>query len=1048
MMRTPPPTPWHRASFEDFLQHRLPALLRERMGLTSVHAERIDDAACRIVLAGHGVGDPFEIEYAPIPQPDAEGVFHIDDEELLAENRRRGEGPPSRPPNPSASGPVAVAPTSGGQVFAGGGHQLIVSPRADGEDLATARIDCVGELLHAFIEARLGHLPEGVDLDETLVRRLLPLTEWVRLFLACTAQRLNGTNALDRATHLRRLLVLERKEVFTPGHFGRTCPFETPEGPNIGRVLTISRGADIRNGRLVIVDDTPLAGLGLGAASVPFLEHDDGNRVLMGANMMRQWLPPTQTEPAWVQTGLEPDGFWCGRNLLTAFVSWDGYAYDDGLVISESAARKLACPEALEVGDKLSNRHGIKGVVSRVLAEEDMPRLPDGTTVELVFSVCGVPSRWTVGQLREAALSHVAQRRNEPVEVTPFGAPSDESLRQQLRDAGLPEDGLWQLMDGEVTLLRASAAGWVYWGCTHHLVRHKVWSSTRPEEGGQRVGVMEIEALREAGAAVMIRELTNTCSVERADAGELAARAAAGPIAAATTPSPRFLALAKGLAGAGIHAEVGAEGVTFNAAPTGVPTLTLARGVAHPWLAGEELLELRAPEDEAGFAAVAEGNRRLARLLQDCAPQQLIDQAHEVVVRAVAELYDGLVSPEGLRQGSWAQFSGRSVIVPGPELAPDRLGLPEAMAWDLFSPWVSRRLGDRGAVQARSKAATRVLAEVMDGAWIVLNRAPSVSPTSLIAFRPVMSPDKAIRLPLFACRLMDADFDGDQAAVFLPLTEGAQREAGERLSLAGHLRRDPDLVSEVFPGMDAQFGLACLSRSAEGRAAVGTAVGTEPPPGGKILTKHGVTALLRMRLVEDGPEAALAAAAALARLGFEAARREGGSIGPFIGATLQLPERPATAAADHWEAYMEELWALMAGWRDYDDADIGVACLLSHSGARATAQQLSTLVGPGGLVRDLDGSVWPTTHSYREGHTPREVLGRVVGARRGLHRALLQMASLGGPHEVTPNPSQFGVLSRARRCSRPGVVFARAARQQEADPLTDEFARLYVGLPT
>lgn len=65
--------------------------------------------------------------------------------------------------------------------------------------------------------------------------------------------------------------------------------------------------------------------------------------------MMRQWLPPAEREPALVRTGLEPDDddFWCGRNLLTTFITWDWACFEDALVISESTARRLACPEPL-----------------------------------------------------------------------------------------------------------------------------------------------------------------------------------------------------------------------------------------------------------------------------------------------------------------------------------------------------------------------------------------------------------------------------------------------------------------------------------------------------------------------------------------------------------------------------------------------------------------------------------------------------------------------------------------------------------------------------
>ncbi|MCY3737291.1 MAG: hypothetical protein OXG13_12865 [Gemmatimonadaceae bacterium] len=1025
-MRTTPANPWHKASFDDFLHRRLPELLAARLGVSSYRAERADEHACRIILGGHSGGADFEIEYDGLPAPDGEGVFRV------------AEAGPSLPP------PRTIP---GGERDPSGGVELVVLPVADRDDLAEARIACLGDRLSTFIEARLGQVPEHTPLDGSLLRTLAPLGDWFQAFLASSGERLDDTNWLSRAGHLRRLLVPGRREVFTPAHFGRTCPFETPEGPNIGRVLTISRGAEIRGRRLVIVDGGPAAGLGLSGACVPFLEHDDGNRVLMGANMMRQWLAPAEREPALVQTGLEPRAadFWCGRNLLTALVSWDGDAFDDALLVSRSGARMLACPDPLEAGDKLSNRHGIKGVVSRVAPDEEMPRLPDGTPVELVLSFSGIPSRWVMGLVREAALGHVARLGGESAVVPPFEAPSDEQLRDLLPVSGLRADGMTTLTLGGTPLRRPSTAGWVYWGCTMHRARPKLRAAVHPDDRGQRLGVMEVRALAEAGAPAVIRELTNTCSTRRGDAGSLAGRAAAGPVEPASTPSPAFAALAAGLAQAGIRAEAGPRGVAFRLEPYRGPTLSLAAGVPHPWLPGETLSEVCAAEEAAGYPDVAAASARLARLLKDGAPEPLAATARADLAAAVSALYDGLApAPEPGRDEN-VLFSGRAVIVPGSDLPADRIGLPEEMAWSLFGPLAARESGDSGAVRQRSTKAGAALSAVMENHWIILNHAPSVSPTAMLAFRPLPAPGHAIRLCPLACGLLDVDFDGDQAAVFLPLTETAQAESRDRLSIAAHLARDPDLVDDLLPGMDALFGLACLGRSAAGRQRIAEAAGRQPELEGGLLTRAAAGKLLREILAAEGEQAALGAAAELMRLGFEAARAEGASIGPFIGHTLNLPALPKEDDAPQWQACFEEAQAAVAGFRDYDDDDLGAAALLSHSGARATVHQLTTLVGPGGLVRDIEGRLLGVRRSWRQGLTAREVLARVVGARRGLFRVLSEFESLGGERSAA-GAEGFGVLARARRVERPGIVFARAAMRGEVDPLEDEYSRLLVGL--
>jgi len=1024
------PASWHKVSFDEFLHRRLPDLLTRRLRLSGYRAADTGDHQCRIVLQARSSVGEFEVVYPSIPAPDEAGVFRAPDPE-------------------HGDGSVGRSMDVGVQRYSGDGSERVVVPVADRDDLSEARIACVGDQLYSFIEQRLGHVPDEVELDEQLVRSLAPLDAWVRAFLAQSAQLLNGNNWLDRTTHLRRLLIPDREEMFTPGHFGRTCPFETPEGPNIARILTIARGAEVRDGALIVVDDDSVAALGLSASMVPFLEHDDGNRALMGVNMMRQWLSPDEREPALVQTGLEPDAaeFWCGRSLLTAYVSWDGYAFEDAVVISASCAVKLACPQPLESGDKLSNRHGTKGVVGRVLPDDEMPRLPDGTPVELVFSMSGVPTRWNVGQLREAALGRVARVQGRTEVVPPFQAPSDEELRQRLRDAGLPESGMEVLSDGGRPLRRACTVGWVYWGCTYHLARTKLRTFTEPAGGGQRLGRMEVQSLSEAGALTVIQELSNTCSGERDDAASLADRVAAAPVEPAQTPSPRFVALADRLAVAGIQADVDADGLSLRMRMEGRESLTLAPSVAHPWLPDEQLSTVSVAAEADGFQPVADANARLVRLLESAAPESLIDEAREALTRAVAVFYDRLLSPEDLTCGTHPLFSGRAVLAPGPELFLHQLGLPEEMAWTLFGPQVSRELGDPAAVQQRSEAATDALAEILKSSWIILNRAPSVGPTSLLAFQPVLGHEKVLRLHPLACRMLNADFDGDQAAVYLPLTRVAQREAQEKLSIRGHLERDPDLIDQLFPSMDALFGLACLSRSAAGRKEIVGLIGGEYDLGEGILSREGVVRVLRHRLRQEGADAALRVAEELMRAGFAAARREGGSVGPFVGLSVEVPEPPVSDDVDQWQAYQEEVMRIIALFRDYDDDDVGAVCLLSHCGARGSVLQIAHLMAPPGVVRDVCGRMTPVRHSWRQGLTPSEAFARVVGARQGLHSVNSQFSVLREEHDARSRPAGHGVLSRARRASRPGVVFARAALQGEVDPLTDEYARLFVGLP-
>jgi hypothetical protein len=315
-----PTAPWHRASFDSFLGRTLPELLASRLPLAGYHVERNGEHACRaFVTLATGEGE-LALAFDDVPACDEDGLFEID------------------------------------------GRPVVVVPIVSSERLDEAHVACVGEQLHEHVAQRLGEAPADLKWSESLARSWLPLGRWLREALTpggaewgapVAAQYQDAWNWLARITYLRRIIVPNRTEVIAPGQLGLACPIETPEGRNIGRVLTVARGAEIRDGRLAALDDSAIAKLGPAASMIPLLSCDDANRALMGANMMRQWVEPEQREPALVQSGCEPelDELWCGRNLLTAFVSWGVDTYEDGIVVSESAATRLDFPHALEPGD-------------------------------------------------------------------------------------------------------------------------------------------------------------------------------------------------------------------------------------------------------------------------------------------------------------------------------------------------------------------------------------------------------------------------------------------------------------------------------------------------------------------------------------------------------------------------------------------------------------------------------------------------------------------------------------------------------------------------
>src|SRR5260370_4383829 len=175
------------------------------------------------------------------------------------------------------------------------------------------------------------------------------------------------------------------------------------------------------------------------------------------------------------------------------------------MAVGESGARRFSSTHPAEPGDKLSNRHGVKGVVSRILPDDEIPHLADGTPVELIFNFISQHARAYFGQVREAVLSRIAHAEGRPMLIPPFHAPAEQEIRLRLAQAGLPEDGMEQLLDGRNgnPLAGPSTVGWVYWGKLIHQAREKLQVAT--ENGrGQRLNNYDYSALPDAVASVNI----------------------------------------------------------------------------------------------------------------------------------------------------------------------------------------------------------------------------------------------------------------------------------------------------------------------------------------------------------------------------------------------------------------------------------------------------------------------------------------------------------------------------------------------------------------
>ncbi len=688
----------------------------------------------------------------------------------------------------------------------------------DIDHLGNRRLRCVGELLQNQFRIGFSRMERVIrermtiqDLDIVTPQSLInirPVTAAIKEFFGSSplSQFMDQNNPLAELTHKRRLSALgpgglsrdrasmEVRDVHY-SHYGRMCPIETPEGPNIGlisylatyarindfgfieapyRIIDKETGrvtnevqymtADIedeyivcqatepldengclKNSRVTcrmrdefvevdrkdvdLMDVSPRMMVSVATAFIPFLEHDDANRALMGANMQRQAVPLLKTEAPIVATGMEykaavdsgiiplaeadgvvtratardvtvmyeggqektyhltkflrsnqstcinmrpivslgervhkgdvlADGpstdkgeIALGKNALIGFMTWEGYNYEDAVLLNERLVRDdiytsihieeyesesrdtklgpeeitrdvpnvgedalrdldergiirvgaevhagdilvgkvtpkgeteltaeerllraifgekarevrdtslraphgesgtvvdvkvftrengdelspgvnmvvrvyIAQKRKISVGDKMAGRHGNKGVVSRILPQEDMPFLADGTPLDIVLNPLGVPSRMNIGQVLEVHLGFAAKKLGWKIETPVFDGATLDDIKDTLVEAGVSPDGKSILYDGRTgeKFDNPVTVGYMYYLKLHHLVDDKIHArSTGPyslvtqqplggkaQFGGQRFGEMEVWALEAYGAAYTLQEI-------------------------------------------------------------------------------------------------------------------------------------------------------------------------------------------------------------------------------------------------------------------------------------------------------------------------------------------------------------------------------------------------------------------------------------------------------------------------------------------------------------------------------------------------------------
>ena len=199
----------------------------------------------------------------------------------------------------------------------------------------------------------------------------------------------------------------------------------------------------------------------------------------------------------------------------------EGVEIDSGVI--KQVKVYVATKRKLQVGDKMAGRHGNKGVVAKIVPEEDMPFLADGTPIEICLNPLGVPSRMNVGQVLETHLGHACHKLGISIATPVFDGIDEEGIRKYCRSAGIPEHGKSQLYDGRTgnPLDQEVVVGHIYMMKLNHLVADKIHARAvgpyslitqqplggKAQYGGQRFGEMEVWALEAYGAAYTLQEL-------------------------------------------------------------------------------------------------------------------------------------------------------------------------------------------------------------------------------------------------------------------------------------------------------------------------------------------------------------------------------------------------------------------------------------------------------------------------------------------------------------------------------------------------------------
>ena len=608
----------------------------------------------------------------------------------------------------------------------------------------------------------------------------------------------------------------------------------------------------------------------LGAAEVTHLSPDGVARegtIVEGGDVLVAKSTTRQGEPRDASLRLPP-------GQRGTVVKVEHYAAASGHPLEEGVGQlvrvTVAVRRRLKVGDKLANRHGGKGIVGRVVPEDEMPILPDGRALDVAISPLGVPSRMNLGQLLETHLGLAAHTLNCVVETPSFNGADRGDIAAMLAEAGLPASGMFPLRDGRTgrRLEHDSTVGYLYYMKLNHMVDDKLrvrsaglhrdvageQADPQANHGGQRVGIMETWALQAHGAGHLLQEmLTNRSDDAGARRGTYEALVGGQDLPRPTVPdSVRRLALQlRGLCldlrfirSSGEEMDIFAPGACVDDAATvyleyaatdavrhwsaeqlapggpatdfeelfgadevsAIKHVELAVEVKHPWrtLVGQDADHLPGILALPVLPRYLRPSRHIDALyLAVCAANEAVRDNGRTgsATAALQAAVDELMGEGGLTRllygkrgwfaaamsGKRVDFSARSVVAPGYNLKYDECGLPRTMARPLFEPLVVgelMRAGHAGTVDEATRmvrhnepAATHLLEQLARKELVLLHRAPVLHRWGIQAFHAIITDEQVIRLHPLTMETFNADFDGDEMDVFLPLSVRAQEEA-------------------------------------------------------------------------------------------------------------------------------------------------------------------------------------------------------------------------------------------------------------------------------